>query len=132
MRVIVCGGRDFADVPWMWAVLDAMDAETRISCVIDGAQQQEDEKGRIIGADYWANQWALARNKPIGRFYADWKKYGRSAGPRRNRRMGEESAADVCVPFPRANGEWGNGTRGMVEIARELGIKIHFPTVEAV
>lgn len=129
MRLLVCGGRDFRDVPWMWAELDRLDKIGRISCVIDGVQQAVDKNGFIIGADYWGNQWAIARNRPEERFHADWDAFGKAAGPKRNRRMGEEGKPDLVMPFPRANGDWGAGTKSMVAIARGLGIKVEFPTM---
>jgi hypothetical protein len=60
LRVIVCGGRFFRDVPLIWRTLDRINAECRISPLIDGAS--DDVTGPYVGADYWAHQWALAHD----------------------------------------------------------------------
>src|SRR5690349_5591086 len=93
MRLLVCGGREFDDVPRLWKLLDEINQRRiaehgdGIRCLIDGAQQKRRRDGSIVGADYWAHQWALAHDTPTERYHADWDGEGRSAGPKRNRRM---------------------------------------------
>ena len=121
MRVIVCGGRLYADVQNIWRTLDQIDQERGgIRCVIDGAS--DDVTGPYVGADYWGHQWALARTKPTCRYHADWKKLGKAAGPIRNERMRDEAKPDLIVAFP-----GGNGTRGMVRLAYAAGIEVVCP-----
>ncbi len=110
MKVLVCGGRDYYDPSQMWAVLDSLDCFNYISCVIDGAAN---------GADYWGNQWALARNRPTIRFHADWETHGKAAGPIRNRQMLIEGKPDLVVAFP-----GGAGTANMVSQAKKAGIPV--------
>jgi hypothetical protein len=123
VRLLVCGGREFQNVPYMWHTLDQMDKyfvrDGGIGCVIDGAQQQNHADGYIIGADYWANQWAIARNKPIVRFHADWTRLGRAAGPIRNQRMIDEGKPDLVIGF-----EGGRGTTDMLRRAAKAGISV--------
>jgi hypothetical protein len=119
MRIIVCGSRDYRDVPKLWHALDEIDAEAPmegILVVMDGAS--DDVTGPYVGADYWANQWALARRRSPVRFHAEWKKHGRAAGPMRNTRM-LEWKPDVVVAFP-----GGRGTADMVSQARAAGVKV--------
>src|SRR4051812_40077289 len=85
MRLLVCGGRHYSDVAFIWRSLDAVHAKRRIGQLMEGAS--DDVTGPYIGADYWANQWALARGVPPLRFRADWKGEGRAAGPLRNGKM---------------------------------------------
>lgn len=124
MRLIVCGGRAFCDVPRLWAILDGIDERDiakggeGIRLLIDGGQKHElsGERG-TVGADYWAHQWALARNRPTLQFHADWDGEGRSAGPKHNARMADESKATHGLAMP------GNrGTANMVENMRRAGI----------
>lgn len=123
MKVLVCGGRDYADVPRIWRELDRLDAKHQVREVIDGAS--DDVTGPYVGADYWAHQWALARNKPICRMHADWKEHGRAAGPIRNKRMLDEGKPDLVVAFP-----GGRGTANMIEQARKANVRIlHFGTM---
>ena len=118
MRVLVCGGRDFKDVAKLWRVLDELDqTEGPIRCVMDGAS--DDVTGSYIGADYWGNQWALARDKPTLRFHAEWKCLGRAAGPTRNKRMLVEGKPDVVVAAP-----GGRGTADMIRQTRAAGVRV--------
>lgn len=128
MRLLVCGGRAFDDVPWLWSILDGIDArhiergnEGGVRFLIDGGQMQKLACGRIVGADYWAHQWALARNKQTLRFLADWDGVGRSAGPIRNKRMFDEGAPTHGLAMP-----GGKGTANMVSI-----MKGRIPVMEA-
>lgn len=118
MKIIVCGGRRYADPIKIWEVLDQIDTgRDEVRLVVDGAS--DDITGPYIGADYWAHQWALARNKPTARVHADWKTHGRAAGPIRNKQMRDEYKPDLVVAFP-----GGNGTRNMIELAEEAGIEV--------
>lgn len=120
MRVLVCGPRHFIDVPKLWRALDALDMETEsgIRLVIDGAS--DDVTGPYIGADYWGHQWACAHLRPTWRFHAEWKKFGRPAGPIRNTRMLKEAKPDVCMAAPGG----GPGTADMVKQARAAGVRV--------
>jgi hypothetical protein len=124
MRIIVCGGRDFVNVPLLWRVLDQLDSDSGphgISVVIEGAS--DDVTGPYKGADYWAHQWAMARGKPTIRQHADWKQYGRSAGPRRNGVMLKEHGPEWLVAFP-----GGKGTANMISQAQDAGVYVQIVT----
>lgn len=115
IRLLVCGGRDYSDVPFLWRELDRIHAETPVNCLMEGAS--DDVTGPYIGADYWAHQWALAHEEvdPI-RFHAEWKTLGRSAGPIRNRRMITEGWPDTLLAMP-----GGIGTADMIKAATKAG-----------
>jgi hypothetical protein len=118
MRVLVCGGRRYADPICIWKTLDQIARDRGcIRLIIDGAS--DDVTGPYIGADYWANQWALARGIPTVRCHAEWKQHGKAAGPIRNRKMRDEYKPDLVVAFP-----GGHGTEGMVALAEEGGIEV--------
>lgn len=120
MRLLVCGGRDFVDVPLLWRTLDELQEripEPGIRLVIDGAS--DDVTGPYKGADYWAHQWAMARGLPTVRQHAKWAEHGRAAGPIRNGEMIERHQPDYLLAFP------GNrGTRNMIEQAERAGIVV--------
>lgn len=90
MRLIVCGGRDFANAAFLNSVLDRIHAERTVSALMQGGAS---------GADALASQWA--KSKGIERYVcrAEWKRYGSSAGPIRNSRM-LEWKPDLVVAFP--------------------------------
>lgn len=118
VRLLVCGGRYFADVQLLWRVLDAFAAslpEPGIRLVIDGAS--DDVAGPYWGADYWAHQWALARNYPTVRQHANWEENGRAAGPIRNGEMLALHKPTHVIAFP-----GGRGTLDMLRQANAAGI----------
>lgn len=119
MRIIVTGGRDFVDVPYLWRRLDQLDRAHRIDVVIEGAS--DELTGPYLGADYWAHQWALARGRNTIRQSANWKQYGRAAGPRRNGVMLREHRPDCVVEF-----KGGRGTADMVKQATDANVKVYF------
>lgn len=49
------------------------------------------------GADTLGELWALKEGKRVARFPANWNKYGRAAGPVRNKQMAEY--ADALIVF---------------------------------
>jgi hypothetical protein len=116
MRVLVCGGRDF-DNP---ALMDSALSKTGASLIITGAQRTfSKEKGKWIGADWQAIEWALRNEVPFLGYPARWTKEGRAAGPIRNQRM-----IDKCKPELVASLPGGRGTADMVRRAREAGITV--------
>ncbi len=124
--VVVTGGRRYADRAKVFSVLDEIDASPRgpISLVIDGHCQVYDEKLGWIdsGADRWANEWAVERARAFERYPADWKRFGPSAGPRRNHTMAKRAAVSspsIAVAFP---GD--KGTLGMVKICRAAKLEV--------
>lgn len=99
-RVLVCGGRDYADRDRVFAVLDAEHARETIACIIHG---------HAPGADTLADKWARSRRVSINGFRAQWKKHGKAAGPKRNQRMIDDGKPNLVVAFP-----GGRGTADMV------------------
>lgn len=109
-RVLVCGGREFADAKRLFAVLDSYDADHDFSMVIEGAAR---------GADTLARHWGEAKQIPVRSFPANWKRDGKAAGPKRNARMIEEGKPDLVIAFP-----GGVGTADCIRQARAAGIEV--------
>lgn len=118
MRVLVTGGRDYHDDDHIWNILTELNLRRGpITCIIHGA---------ATGADTQAMLWAQmmdgcsptrhVRNAP---FVADWRQYGKSAGPIRNARMIAEGKPDLVVAFPGSR-----GTADMVRRAKDAGIEV--------
>lgn len=94
IRLLVCGGRDFRD---RWAIynrLDMIRADRGISCIISGAAS---------GADHIAANWAKDRGVDLREFPADWSKFGKAAGPMRNRQMLNDGHGNASPP---KSGNW--------------------------
>lgn len=111
MRVLVCGGRDFADANLLDRTLNEIHEKTPISCIIEGG---------ATGADALAFRWASTGNRVGTELYAaEWSTHGRKAGPIRNQRMLDEGKPDLVVAFP-----GGKGTADMVAKARRAGVRV--------
>lgn len=110
LYVIVCGGRDFRDCALLNDTLDKIAAQRgSIAKIIHG---------NASGADTLASMWARRHHVSAWPFPAQWSKYGKSAGPRRNKQM-LGTGAKLVVAFP-----GGKGTRNMVKQARAAGIEV--------
>jgi hypothetical protein len=110
MKVLVCGGRDFDDAELVDEVLNRINLDTPITWMVDGAAR---------GADSLAYGWASARRIPTTRFFADWDRFGKSAGYRRNEEMAKWGP-DLVVAFP-----GGRGTQHMIDIAQRYNIRVY-------
>lgn len=75
--------------------------------------------GGCRGADTLGERYATENGYKFERYSADWKKYGKSAGPRRNRIMAEISDYIICFWDGKSN-----GTESMIRIAQARGKKI--------
>lgn len=112
IRVLVCGGRDYADRAAVFQVLDGLHRARPFGLVIHGGAR---------GADALAGEWAAERGVPRLVMKADWKTHGKAAGPIRNQAMLERKP-DAVVAFP-----GGAGTRDMVRRADKAGVRIFVP-----
>lgn len=110
MRVLVCGGRDFDDALTLGSWLGGIHKQRGISLLIEGGAP---------GADFMARKFAEWQNIPVQTFEAEWERYGKSAGPRRNERMLSEGKPDLVVAF-----EGGKGTADMVRRARAADVEV--------
>lgn len=106
MNIIVAGGRDFNDYPKLCYTLSkqfATVAEPVIVC------------GEARGADSLGRKYAEEFNIPILSYPAEWDKYGKSAGYKRNEQMAK--VADTAIVF------WDGMSRGswhMINTMRRL------------
>lgn len=115
LRVLVCGGRDYpADAVWRY-LEDYAPAElgARIGVLIHGGATGADE-----AAAHWAARAAADGVKAV-EFKANWRKYGKRAGPLRNQRMLAEGKPDAVIAFA-----GGRGTADMVARAEACGIRV--------
>jgi hypothetical protein len=126
MRVLVCGGRDFTNLAFVWSRLDKFHAKTPITEMIQGGAP---------GVDTLANEWAktkagikrfvcraewtdLSHPDAVIRVRRDGTKYDAKAGSRRNARM-LKWKPDIVIAF-----EGGSGTANMCKLARAAGVEV--------
>lgn len=108
MRVIIAGSRSMTDA-----------AEVATAIARSGFTITEVISGGARGVDTFGEAWARRRRIPVRRFPADWRRYGKSAGFRRNEAMAHVADALIAV--------WdGNspGTRHMIATARQRGLRL--------
>lgn len=63
--------------------------------------------------------WAVSNGKEIERYPAEWNRYGRSAGYRRNEQMAK--IADALIALWDGQSK---GTQHMIRLARSYGLEV--------
>lgn len=76
-------------------------------------------EGGAYGVDALAKLYALQNKLPYTEVKADWDKYGRSAGPRRNQKMAEMS--DYCIVFFKGS----RGSASMIAEALKKNVPVY-------
>lgn len=130
MRVLVCGGRAYANQHWIFTVLTCQHMLTpftelihgdagnvRVTTMPDGLDYEY-----TLGADKLAGKWAESVEIPVRVFRANWRLHGGAAGPIRNGQMLRDGKPDLVIAFP-----GGRGTANMIQQARAAGVKIYEP-----
>ncbi len=110
MRVLVCGGRNYDNFEAVCKNLEMINWHDTIDLLIQGGAS---------GADDLARKWATNNGVAVQTFNADWKKWGKSAGPIRNEEMLIGGRPDLVVAFP-----GGRGTADMVMKAKMANIDV--------
>lgn len=109
-RVIIAGSRSFNDYEYLKKYMDFLLQNKKEVVVLCGEAR---------GTDALGKRYALERGFSVQSFPADWRRFGRSAGVRRNREMSEN--ADACVVF------WDGLSRGsanMIAEAEQAGLAL--------
>ena len=110
IKVIIAGGRDFQDWNKLVDVCDRAFINHNEIEIVSGCAN---------GADKLGERYANERGHQIKRFPADWDKYGKGAGYRRNAEMANYAGALIAF--------WdglSRGTAHMINLAKEKGLKV--------
>jgi hypothetical protein len=110
MRVLCCGDRNWTDYNKIYHRLAMLPLDTQ---VIEGEARGADSLSRIA---------AQRLGFTVLPFPANWEKYGRAAGPVRNREMLKQ-LPELVIAF-HSNLAQSKGTRDMVTIARKNNIPV--------
>ena len=78
MKVIIAGGRDFKDYDLLKKICNHMLSQSKEVEIVSGCAK---------GADSLGEQYAIDMGYRCSKFPADWEKYGRAAGFKRNSEM---------------------------------------------
>ena len=118
MRTIISGSRSATDYSLIkFIIRNSQFGITEVVC------------GGAPGIDSLGKQWAKENNLPVKDFPADWDKYGKSAGPKRNKQMAEYADALILIWDGESKGsasmlkEWKNihGTKKLYQFVGTLG-----------
>ena len=109
MRVLICGDRNWKDYFFIRKVLSARLKPTDL--VIEGGAR---------GADTLARTAALSLKIEVMEFPAEWAKYGKAAGPIRNKKMLDVGRPDQVWAF-HDNIQGSRGTKNMITLAHQAG-----------
>ena len=108
-HIIIAGGRDFKpDLRWLSVVVKILRRIGGQLCIVSGNAK---------GADRFGESIAELCGIPVEIMPADWDKFGKSAGYRRNEAMAEIASHAIILPG-------GKGTDHMFDIARRRGLHV--------
>lgn len=110
IKVIIARGRNFEDYHRLCRVCDK---------ILKKYSNKEIVSGAYKGADLLGERYANERNYHIKQFPADWRRYGKSAGQKRNAEMA--NYADALIAFWDGKSK---GTKNMIELATQAGLKV--------
>ena len=109
-RVVIAGCRDYKNYdeakPYIDFCLSNIRKENNIVIISGGAS----------GADAIGERYAEENGFKIEKYPADWKTYGKSAGPKRNKQMAEVCDYVICFW-----NEKSKGTKSMIGYANRYG-----------
>ena len=112
-KVIIAGSRTFSSLDKLTQICDHL---------LQNRENIEIVSGHAKGADQLGEQFAHLKCYSLKIFPAQWNKYGKSAGFKKNAEMSEY--ADALIAFW---DEKSKGTRHMIDLAKSMGlnVKVH-------
>jgi hypothetical protein len=112
-NIVVCGSRN-------WTNIDLI--KEQILRIVETSLEITIWQGGATGADSIARRIAEDEGIDCVTVHANWKKYGKAAGPMRNAKMLELAKPSILLSFPK-NGS--KGTADMINRANKFPGSIH-------
>lgn len=119
IRILICGSRNWTDKQVIENYIQTLPKDTIII------------QGGCKGADFFAGYFAIKYNLILETYRANWKKFGKAAGPIRNKQMLDEGKPEIVIAFHN-NIEQSKGTKDMIRQARERGIPVEIKSSEGI
>ncbi len=119
VKILICGGRHFNEYDVFSKTVNSVLNDLEIH-----QDQIELVSGGCEGTDKMAERYAEENSISISVFNADWKRYGRAAGPIRNRQMIDyikDSDHSYVIAF---TSDRTKGTRNTIELASKNSIEV--------
>ena len=120
MKIIICGGRHFNNFKALEIVMENILAEKHLDCC-----DVEIVSGHCEGADKLGERYAKENGCGLTIFKANWSRYGRSAGPIRNKEMIDYIKTDesnLVVAFVSPNSV---GTKNTIKLAKAANLEVY-------
>lgn len=127
MRVLFCGDRNWSDRERIHTVMSQLATQCDHTPGDPGLPRLIIVHGGQRGADSIAGEVAIDLHLPWMVFPAQWKVYGKAAGPIRNHQMLEAGKPHLVCAFHDDLAR-SKGTANMVRIARVAGIPVRVYT----
>lgn len=108
MKVIIAGSRDITNYELVKKAMERC-----------GFVPTEIFSGTARGVDQLGERWAREHSIPVRQFPADWDRFGKSAGYKRNEEMAKRGDALVALWDGKSK-----GTHYMIQIAKAHKLKI--------
>lgn len=108
-RVVIAGCRDYNNYD---------EAKEYIDFCLSNIRKENDiviVSGSARGTDALGERYAAENGFAVEKFPADWEKYGKSAGPRRNKQMAQSADYIICFWDKKSK-----GTKSMIEYANKF------------
>lgn len=115
MRILVCGDRYWTDEKLIKGILVELEEQKGITMLIEGEAPGVDTIARKVCEQIG--------NIVICPFPAEWDKYGRAAGPIRNKQMLIVGKPDLILAF-HDNIDKSKGTKNMIKQAKKAGVPV--------
>lgn len=110
MKLAIVGSRDYIDYNQMSEFIKSKFDMTEIDTIVSGGAR---------GADALAERFAEENGLKMIVKKANWDKYGRAAGPIRNKLIIEEADMVAAFPSPKST-----GTRNSMSLAKKAGKRL--------
>ena len=117
MKIIIAGSRNFTNYQMLKTICNQILQDQNNIIIVSG--------GHYKGADKLGEQYAIEKKIKIIKFPADWMKYGKAAGPKRNKQMA--IYADALIAF------WDGksiGTKNMIQQAKHNQLETRIILIE--
>ena len=118
-RVVIAGCRDYKNYEQAKEFIDL--------CLLEIKNQDEVVivSGGASGADAIGERYAKENGMKVEKYPAEWKKYGRRAGPMRNEKMAKICDCVICFWDEES---W--GTKSMIDQAKKYGKQVKIKIIE--
>lgn len=111
MKLIIAGSRNFTNYQKLRKACDHFLQDQNNIEIVSGAYYR--------GADKLGEQYAKEKGYKLTQFPANWERFGKAAGPKRNQQMA--NYGDALIAFW---DEKSKGTKNMIGLANQNNLKV--------